>query len=225
MNLKISKKIRSLLEVIACFFLMALSSNIFSLIANIFDADGLWVGIVSYVLSAAVVLLYVVKIEKKPVSYIGLKKPTFLDIPKGLLLGLGMFLVQQIPLLLMKMDYSILASQPKWGEIFIMTLYCFLCVGFTEELMFRGFILKKMQDLCNIKIIIVIINCILFYMFHFPPIRFVFGEFFNIAVNTIFLCVYYFKSKNKSIIPLIIAHGFYDILSAYLLPAFLYYIT
>lgn len=107
MNLKISKKIRSLLEVIACFFLMALSSNIFSLIANIFDADGLWVGIASYVLSAAVVLLYVVKIEKKPVSYIGLKKPTFLDIPKGLLLGLGMFLVQQIPLLLMKMDYSI----------------------------------------------------------------------------------------------------------------------
>ncbi|WP_418884311.1 CPBP family intramembrane glutamic endopeptidase [Anaerotignum propionicum] len=34
-----------------------------------------------------------------------------------------------------------------------MSLYCFLCVGVTEELIFRGFILPKTQELSNRKVI------------------------------------------------------------------------
>lgn len=190
--------------------------------ADILNADGLWVDILTYLSSAAVIVLYVVKIEKKPISYIGLKEPALSDIPKGLLLGVCMFAVQQIPLLLMRFDYSAFAAEPDWGNIMIMSLYCFLCVGLTEELIFRGFILQKNQELFNRKVIIVAINCLLFYAFHWPPVRFVFGEFFNITVNTLFLCIYFYRSKNKRIVPLMIAHGFYDILTAYLLPAFLY---
>jgi len=201
---------------------MTILGAVFNRIADILNADGLWVGILTYLSAAAVIVLYVVKIEKKPISYIGFKAPALSDIPKGLLLGVCMFAVQQIPFLLMRVDYSVLAAEPDWGNIMIMSLYCFLCVGLTEELIFRGFILQKTQELSNRKIIIVAINCLLFYAFHWPPVRFVFGEFFNITVNTLFLCIYFYKSKNKSIVPLMIAHGFYDILTAYLLPAFLY---
>lgn len=133
-----------------------------------------------------------------------------------------MFVVQQIPLLLMKVDYSVFAAEPDWGYIAIMSLYCFFCVGLTEELIFRGFILQKTQELFNHNVISIVINCLLFYAFHWPPVRFVFGEFFNITVNTIFLCIYFYKSKNKSMVPLMIAHGFYDILTSYILPTFLY---
>lgn len=222
MNVLSSKKLRLLIEIIACFCLMTILGAVFNRIADILNADGLWVGILTYLSAAAVIVLYVVKIEKKPISYIGFKAPALSDIPKGLLLGVCMFAVQQIPFLLMRVDYSVLAAEPDWGNIMIMSLYCFLCVGLTEELIFRGFILQKTQELSNRKIIIVAINCLLFYAFHWPPVRFVFGEFFNITVNTLFLCIYFYKSKNKSIVPLMIAHGFYDILTAYLLPAFLY---
>lgn len=216
------RKVRPLIEIIACFFLMSIVGAIFNKIADILNSDGLWVGILIYLISAIVIVLYVEKIEKKPIIYIGFKKPVPSDITKGLLLGLCMFAVQQIPFLLMGIDYSVFAAEPDWGNTVIMSLYCFLCVGLTEELIFRGFILRKTKELCNRKVIIVTINCVLFYAFHWPPVRFVFGEFFNITVNTLFLCIYFYRSKNKSIVPLMIAHGFYDILTAYLLPTFLY---
>lgn len=211
-------------EILICFFLMFVFRTLLDKTADLLNADGLWVGVLTYFLSAAVIIWYVVKIENKPVSYIGLKRAALSDLPKGLLLGLGMFAVQQIPLLLMKMDYSVMASAPDWNRIIIMSLYCFLCVGFTEELLFRGFILKKTQELCSQKAVIVAINCLLFYAFHWPPVRFVFGEFFNTTVNTIILCVCFYNSRNKSIVPLMIAHGFYDILVSILLPVFLYYV-
>lgn len=220
-----SKRIRILFEITICFFLMLVFSSVFSGLASILKTDGLWVGIIAYLVTAAVIILYITKVEKRPISYIGLKAPILTDILKGLILGFCMFIVQQIPLLFMKMDYSVLAAAPDWGNIIIMSLYCILCVGFVEELIFRGFILQKTQELCKLKVVIIAVNCLLFYAFHWPPIRFVFGEFFNIVVNTLFLCLYFYKSKNKSLIPLMVAHGFYDILAVYLLPAFLYYIS
>lgn len=215
------KKAKLLIEIAACFFLMPVISAVITGVADIINADGLWVGILSYLITAVVIILYVAKVEKKSISLIGFEKCSVTDFPKGLLLGLCMFAVQQIPFLFMGADYSVFAAEPDWGNIIIMSLYCLFCVGLTEELIFRGFILQKTQELCNQKVIIVAVNCLLFYVFHWPPVRFVFGEFFNITVNTILLCIYFYRSKNKSIVPLMIAHGFYDILAAYLLPAFL----
>lgn len=220
-----SKKAVLLVEIALCFLILPIVGSVFNAITLVWYLDGLWVGILTYLVSAAIVLGYVIMVEKKPIAYLGLKRPRLSDIPKGLILGLCMFLVQQIPLLLMGMDYSVLAAAPDWGNIIRMSIYCFLCVGLTEELIFRGFILQKTQEICKAKTVIIAVNCFLFYAVHWPPVRFVFGEFFNIAVNTLFLCLYFYKSKNKSIVPLIVAHGFYDILAAYLLPVIIYYIT
>lgn len=225
MNGNKTKKAVLLVETALCFLILPIVGSVFNAITLVWYLDGLWVGILTYLVSSVILLGYVIMVEKKPIAYLGLKRPRLSDISKGLILGLCMFLVQQIPLLLMGMDYSVLAAAPDWGNIIRMSFYCFLCVGLTEELIFRGFILQKTQEICKAKTVIIAVNCFLFYAVHWPPVRFVFGEFFNIAVNTLFLCLYFYKSKNKSIVPLIVAHGFYDILAAYLLPVIIYYIT
>ena len=61
-----------------------------------------------------------------------------------------MFIAQQIPLLIMGMDYSLFSMKPDFFYILITTFYCFFCVGFSEELIFRGvlisFFQKKFRD-------------------------------------------------------------------------------
>ena len=121
----------------------------------------------------------------------------------------------------MKTDYSAYAMEPQWEYIIVISLYCFFCVGFVEEVVFRGFLLQKSQEIWKSKVICVAVNIFLFYLVH--SLRFVVGEFYSIAVNVVFLCVYFFKSKNKSLVPLIIAHGFYDILTSVVLPVVLFW--
>lgn len=89
-------------------------------------------------------------------------------------------------------------------------------------LVFRGFLLHKTLSLCGSKILSAAVNILLFYAIHFSSMQFVFGEFYNIATNVIILCAYLFLSRRRSIVPLMIAHGFYDTLTSVLLPLFLY---
>lgn len=205
-------------EIGICFFLMLTLTVFVGWLEGIMRTDGIWTGILAYLIPGAALIIYVLKVEKEPVSSVGLQKIRFWDIPGGLLLGLVMFTAQQIPLLLMRMDYSVYAMQPDPGYIVVMSLYCILCVGLVEELIFRGFILQKTQAVCDSKILSVGINILLFYVIHWSSMRFTFGEFYSITVNVTLLCAYFFKSKYKSIVPLIIAHSLYDILTSILLP-------
>lgn len=66
-----------------------------------------------------------------------------------MVIGIVMFLVQQVPLLIMGVDYKIFASLPDWQRIIVMSVYCIVCVGFTEEVMLRGLILHKSMLLFN----------------------------------------------------------------------------
>lgn len=223
MRTGISLKIQLGAEIIIGFCLIMVFHYLITGIASLYHIDGLWIGVLTYLGTGLAIVLYVIKADKRSLAYLGLLRPVLIDLPNGILLGLVMFLAQQIPLIIMGMDYSVLAAEPDWGRIAIMSVYCFVCVGFTEELVFRGFILQKSLELCRSKSMAFVMNCLLFYAVHWPPVRFVFGEFFNIAVNSLILCAFLFQSKRKSLIPLMIAHGIYDILSVYLLPAFLFY--
>ena len=205
-------------EIGICFFLMLAFTVFVGWLEGIIRTDGIWTGILAYLIPGTALIIYVLKVEKSPVSSVGLQKIRFWDIPGGLLLGFIMFAAQQIPLLLMKMDYSVYAMKPDLVYIIVMSLYCILCVGVVEELVFRGFILQKTQAVCDSKIICVGINILLFYIIHWSSMQFTFGEFYSLAVNVILLCAYYFKSKHKSIVPLIIAHSLYDILTSVILP-------
>ena len=215
-------KYRHIAEILACYVIFVFCNVLLNWVSKLWQIDGLWVGIAIYFIIVCIISLYVVKVEKKHLSSIGLKSISIKEIFVAIILGIIMFIVQQIPLLMMGIDYKMYAVPPDWGFIVIMSVYCIFCVGFAEEMMMRGFILHKSMQITNSKIIVVLFNCIIFYAIHWPPVRFVFGEVFNVALNTIILCVYLFCSKKKSITPLIISHGVYDIFSAYLLPAFAY---
>ena len=212
-------------EIGICFFLMLAFTVFVGWLEGIMRTDGIWNGILAYLIPGAAIIIYVLKIERKQLSSVGLQKIRFWDITGGILLGLTMFAAQQIPLLFMKMDYTGYAMQPDPMYIVVMSLYCILCVGLVEELIFRGFIFQKTLAVCDSKILSIGINILLFYMIHWSSMQFTFGEFYSIAVNVILLCVYYFKSKSKSIVPLIIAHGLYDIMTSVLLPIVVFLIN
>lgn len=216
-------KIRIIIEIVTCYFLMLIMSLLFNKLSNLLHTDSLWMGVLTYAFIAVPILLYVSRIEKKPISSIGLYRVTFKELLIGVIIGIVMFLAQQVPFLIMGIDYQIFAAPPDWKRILVMSIFCIVCVGFTEEVMLRGFILHKSMLLFNNKVLAVILNCIVFYIIHWPPIRFVFGEFFNISLNTLILCGYFFVSRKKSIVPLIVAHGVYDIIAIYLLPVAAYY--
>lgn len=124
-----SKK-RIVLEMTACILGMAA----LTVLMAVFGADaGLLAGAAAYWIPCGAVLFYVLKVEKLPLSYVGLKPLRVRDIFEGLGLGVCMFIVQQIPLLLMRMDYSAYAMAPDAVYIVVMVLYCFflrrLCGG------------------------------------------------------------------------------------------------
>lgn len=213
------KKKRAATELAVCVGVMAA----LTILMAVFGAGyGLLAGVLAYWIPCAVLLFYVLKVEKQSLSYLGLKFVCARHIWEGIGLGICMFIVQQIPLLLMKMDYSAYAMAPDPVYMVVMLLYCFVCVGFAEELIFRGFLLKKTQDIFSQRWICVAINILLFYLIHWFTMRHTFGEFYNLATNVVILCIYLFRKKEGTIVPLVITHGFYDVLTSVGLPFFAY---
>lgn len=218
-NLESINKKRSGIEIIACVLGMA----VLTVLMAVFGADaGLLPGVAAYWIPCAALLFYVLRVEKQPLSSAGLKSIRARHVLEGMCLGAGMFIVQQIPLLLMKMDYSAYAMAPDAVYIVVMLFYCFFCVGFAEELIFRGFLLKRTLDIFPQKWVCVGLNILLFYLIHWFTMQHTFGEFYNLATNTVILCIYLFRKKEGTIVPLIIAHGFYDALTSVGLPVFVY---
>lgn len=222
MSPKHPNKKKAFLEITLFFMLMMIFTTVVNFSENFLHSTGLFSGVLFYLLLCAIILFYVSKVEKAPLSTISLIRFRFQDIPAGLLLGFCMFVVQQIPLLILKMDYSVYAMAPEPGYIAAMSLYCFLCVGFAEELIFRGFILHKTLSICSSKILSIAVNILLFYAVHWSSMQFVFGEFYNLSTNVILLCICLFCSGKKSLFPLMIAHGFYDVLTSVILPVFVF---
>lgn len=172
-------------------------------------------------MATAPILLYVIKIEKKPLCVIGLRAIKITDILFGVLLAVIIYIVQIAPMMAMGFEFRQLGGEwPGIGIVIVMSLFMLICVGFAEEVLFRGFILEKSRQLFGSKILVIVLNCVLFYIYHFPPIRFAFGQFYSTSMTTIILCSFlYFRKSQKSIVPLIIAHGVFDILIYYAVPA------
>ena len=170
--------------------------------------------VVSYAIDILLILFIVINIEKKFISSIGIKSISFWDIFSGFVLGVVLYLVQILPpIIFMNMDISQFVEAPRWMPLFFRFLFLVVTVGLGEELVFRGFLLQRLEWVFKYKLIAVFLNCFIFYIFHLTKaFVFVWTQVYSTFATTIIFCVYLYGSKKKSIFPVVIAHGMLDVL-------------
>lgn len=156
---------------------------------------------VANVLSICVTLL-AIKVSKKSLRDFGL----FTDhLFKQILIGLVVGFI----LVVLLQGLSFLEASPNLYDIFSMML-----VGFSEELLFRGFLFTMIYELSGSRLKVVFIPSIVFGIWHFPV-----GQSIDQVINaTIIGLIYagirslYFRTdKEIGIIPLSVFHWLYDI--------------
>ena len=156
---------------------------------------------VANVLSICVTLL-AIKVSKKSLRDFGL----FTDhLFKQILIGLVVGFI----LVVLLQGLSFLEASPNLYDIFSMML-----VGFSEELLFRGFLFTMIYELSGSRLKVVFILSIVFGIWHFPV-----GQSIDQVINaTIIGLIYagmrslYFRTdKEIGIIPLSIFHWMHNI--------------
>lgn len=168
--------------------------------------------IVVYWIPAVVPFIIMLR-NKKPLSDYGFcKEHIFRQILIGLALGLVMSLVfTLIPHLSGYGEYVDNEKRYKFLWQFIYEfVYCIIAIGFTEELVFRGFMYEKFKGVFGSEAVAVIGSSVLFGLFHILG-----GDIGQILITGflgILFCLCRKKIKDCSTLSLIVMHGIYDAL-------------
>lgn len=104
--------------------------------------------------------------------------------------------------------------------VYSVLFYTIFAVGLFEEIFFRGYIYKKLVDICEAKWFAVLISSIIFGMCHLVGNGNLLQNMPQVLVSTImgiFYCVLREKIKNCALISLIVIHGIYDFCIAFLI--------
>jgi membrane protease YdiL (CAAX protease family) len=115
-----------------------------------------------------------------------------------------------IPILLGFKELIGSASYTKTWQFAYEFAYRTLGIALAEEIIFRGYIFKKLVDIRDSKWFAVIVSSVLFGLFHIFS-----GNIIQVVMTAFIgflLCLFREKIKNCSLLSLIIAHGFYDAL-------------
>ena len=156
---------------------------------------------VANVLSICVTLL-AIKVSKKSLRDFGL----FTDhLFKQILIGLVVGFI----LVVLLQGLSFLEASPNLYDIFSMML-----VGFSEELLFRGFLFTMIYELSGSRLEVVFIPSIVFGIWHFPV-----GQSIDQVIGTTIIgliysgmrSLYFRTDKEIGIIPLSIFHWMHNI--------------
>ena len=156
---------------------------------------------VANVLSICVTLL-AIKVSKKSLRDFGL----FTDhLFKQILIGLVVGFI----LVVLLQGLSFLEASPNLYDIFSMML-----VGFSEELLFRGFLFTMIYELSGSRLKVVFIPSIVFGIWHFPV-----GQSIDQVIGTTIIgliysgmrSLYFRTDKEIGIIPLSIFHWMHNI--------------
>lgn len=123
--------------------------------------------------AVAAVLLYVSKVERRPLASIGLRRPTFRDTSLGLAAGvvvtvaLGLLYLAVLPALHLQDHVAgtdnarLLAATPLWWRL-ISTVRA----GVAEEIMFRGYAMERIEALSGSRTAAVLVSCAVFTLAH-----------------------------------------------------------
>lgn len=185
-----------------------LSNN---LILNIQDN---WIIVFTCILYIALISFITLKINKKSLKSIGLLRFSVWDCVHGLILGIVLYLLQILPpILIMQMDISQFGNEFNLYSFFSRLIFLTITIGFSEEIVFRGFIFSKLNQILNSKLLTILISCILFYCVHLTRTLVIdVTHIYSTFVTSILFCSYLYLSKKKTILPLILAHGLFDTL-------------
>jgi len=125
--------------------------------------------------AVALLLLYVVKIERRPLSSIGLRSPGLKNTGIGIALGvvtialLGILYLRVLPALHLEdhvadsANAAELLATPFWWR-----LVSTLRAAVAEEILFRGYALQRIEDLSGSKAAALLISCAVFTAEHLP---------------------------------------------------------
>lgn len=167
---------------------------------------------VSYWLIAIVPVIIII-ISKGRLSEYGFSKEKIcIQILTGIVIGLFMSAILTfIPHLAGFGEYVNNGKQYKYLWQFVFEfVYCIFAIGCVEEIVFRGFIYRKIANVFAKDIIAIIGSSILFGVFHLLSGSIV--QMIMTAFIGIFFCFIRNKIKNCTTMSLIIAHGIYDAL-------------
>jgi membrane protease YdiL (CAAX protease family) len=156
-------------------------------------------------------------VDGEPLSSIGLRSVSILDIGHGVVLGVVLYLLYSVPIELFT-NVSVTADYPlPFSEMPF--LYTILLVSFfnliTDEVIFRGYIFTKLNQLFLSKWSVILINFILIYSINLSmTLKFNGVNMYGAFITTVLYCYYLYYFSRKSIIPLIIADCLVIILRA-----------
>lgn len=166
-------------------------------------------GIVYYVCLITIVIYTVKVIEHQSLESIGFD---FKNIIKNVVLGIGIFAL--LTAVFYSYYFIVYGIEPKFVHLSLfqtlLKMVYFICfVGFTEELIFRGYLLDRLKEILNSKIYAVLLSSVIFALWHFPTSYYfgqvIFAFFFGIILSTIRV-----KTKGNIILALAIGHGLYN---------------
>lgn len=209
MNISKTKLILQIIIVYAIVLILGWISN--NLVFNLHDN---WIIVITCVLDIAFISFVTLKADKKPLSSIGLLRLSIWDILHGLTLGVVLYLLQVFPpVLIMRMDISQYGNQFNILPFLSRIVFLTVTIGFSEEIIFRGFLFTKLNQLMKSKILVILASCILFYCAHLPrALTIDLTHIYSTFVTTTLFCGYLYLSKKKTILPLLLAHGVLDTL-------------
>ena len=166
------------------------------------------------------VFYYIVKIDKKPLLsslLINLKpKKLVSDFLYSLVLAV-MFLGAAALALYLRFKNISLPILPQGNQIFLIVILA-IATGITEEILSRGFVLKKLYDESKNYFSSIFISSILFFILHIPIL------FANAKITGNLLLAFmatdmvlsiingYLFLERKSLLPPILIHAFYNIM-------------
>src|SRR5271155_1873194 len=130
----------------------------------------LWGGEVAWVAFFLVILLYVVVVERRPLSSIGFRRPKLADVGLGIaamiLILAGDIAISRIDTLLhlaVKSQISMLFATPFGYRVFVVAR-----AALVEETAFRGYGLERIAELTGSKWLAAAVTFALFTLAHYP---------------------------------------------------------
>lgn len=151
-------------------------------------------------------------VNKEKPAGLGFRKEKLLQqIGIGILLAASMSFVFTVLPILFGFKDMVGSTSYKYSWQFVYEFfYCILGVALAEEIVFRGYIFKKLLEVKSSKWLAIVVSSLLFGLFHVFN-----GSWIQVLMTAIlgFLyCIFREKIKTCTLLSLIIAHGVYDAL-------------